>query len=786
VTETPIPVNEKERLKALDRYEILDSLSETEFDRITELASIICDVPISLVSLVDEKRQWFKSVLGLDIRETSRDISFCRYAIMDDTLLEIPDATKDIRFQHNVLVTGMPDIRFYAGYPLVDAKGFALGTLCVIDRKPRELTDKQKRSLQLLAEEVIVLITERRQKQELESFQKIFNLSNDLVFVGSDNGFFKKINPAFTRVLGWSEDYLLNTSTFEFIHPDDIESTARELEKLNGGEPTVNFLQRFKTSDGQYKTIQWTSTPETATGNIFGIGRDVTEMITLEKNLERTREMLERTNKVARVGGWELDLRRQKLYWTSVTKEIHGMPADYEPSLTGALEFYKPGESREMITEAINNAISKGTPWNLDLQITDARGKEIWVRALGNAVLEDGVCKRLYGTFQDIDDHKRAEMALMQAVISQRNLNKELKEQAALVQQQGKTIQDIQEYRFLADSIPEIIWTSNPDGSLDYYNRYWFDYTGMTLDETAKFGWAYVLHPDDIEKDYVDWTNCLNTGNPYQSEIRFKRKADGVYRWHLSRALPMKNDKGEIVKWFGSCTDIDEYKRALNLENKISQFEDFNRIIAHNLRGPAGSIAMLLDMIAEEKENGEKANLLGMLKTSSLTLNETLDELMKVLEVRNNKNMAYDLCHLPDIVAVTDAMLKGQIAAKKATITTHFGVPSMKFPKMYLESIFYNMVSNALKYSKPDVAPQIDIYSKIEDGRVVLEFKDNGLGIDLNRHGRNMFKLNNVFHKGYDSKGVGLFMTKTQIETFGGKITVESEPNVGTKFTIVF
>jgi GAF domain-containing protein len=137
VTETPIPVNEKERLKALDRYEILDSLSETEFDRITELASIICDVPISLVSLVDEKRQWFKSVLGLDIRETSRDISFCRYAIMDDTLLEIPDATKDIRFQHNVLVTGMPDIRFYAGYPLVDAKGFALGTLCVIDRKPR-------------------------------------------------------------------------------------------------------------------------------------------------------------------------------------------------------------------------------------------------------------------------------------------------------------------------------------------------------------------------------------------------------------------------------------------------------------------------------------------------------------------------------------------------------------------------------------------------------------------------------------------------------------------------
>jgi PAS domain S-box-containing protein len=786
VNHSPVPANEQERLQALNRYEILDTLSESEFDRITELAAMICDVPISLISLVDEKRQWFKSVLGLDVRETAREISFCHHAIMDSVLMEVPNATVDARFEHNSVVTGPPDIRFYAGYPLVDPEGHALGTLCVIDRKERHLSDKQKRALRLLAGEVIDLIVERRQKQELMSFQKIFNLSNDLVFVGGDDGYFKKINPAFTRVLGWSEDYLLNTSTFEFIHPDDIADTALQLERLGKGEPTVNFLQRFKSITGQYKTIQWTSTPEPVTGTIFGIGRDVTEKLKLEKTLDRTRDMLERTNTVARVGGWELDLRKQKLYWTSVTKEIHGMSADYEPTLTSTLEFYKPGESREMITDAINNAISKGTPWNLELQIANARGKEVWVRVIGNAVFEDGVCKRLYGTLQDIDDHKRAEIALMQAVTSQKNLNKELKEQVALVQKQDKTIQDIQEYRFLADSIPEIIWTSNPDGSVDYYNRYWFDYTGLTLEETKDFGWPMVLHPDDIEKDGNAWHYCLATGTPYESEVRFKRKTDGVYRWHLSRALPMKNDKGEIVKWFGSCTDIDEYKRALNLENKISQFEDFNRIIAHNLRGPAGSIGMLLDMIEEEQDTQEKENLLGMLKTSSLTLNDTLDELMKVLEVRNNKNMAYDQCFLPEMVTVTDAMLKGQIVATKAKITTRLQVQVMMFPKMYLESIFYNMVSNSLKYSKPGVPPEIQITSKTEDGRVVLEFSDNGLGIDLGRHGQNMFKLNSVFHKGYDSKGVGLFMTKTQIETFGGKITVESEPNVGTKFTIVF
>jgi PAS domain S-box-containing protein len=603
VTDTPLPVNEKERLKALDDYEILDTLSEHEFDRITELASIICDVPISLVSLVDEKRQWFKSVLGLDVRETSRDISFCRYAIMDSNLLEIPDATKDLRFQNNILVTGSPDIRFYAGYPLVDPQGHALGTLCVIDREPRLLTGKQKRAMQLLAQEVIVLIVERRQRHQLMSFEKLFNLSNDLVFVGGEDGFFKKINPAFKRVLGWDEEHLLNTSTFAFIHPDDVEPTIRQMEKLSQGEPTVNFLQRFKSLGGKYKTIQWTSTPEASTGNIFGIGRDVTEKIKLEKTLARTGEMLERTNRVARVGGWEFDLQKQTLYWTSVTKEIHGVPADYVPDLVSALDFYKIGESRDKITEAINKAVTNGEAWNLELQITNTKGKDAWVRALGSAGFENGICKRLYGTFQDIDDYKRSEIALMQAVITQKNLNEELKVQVNLVQKQDKTIQDIQEFKFLADSIPEIIWTSNPDGSADYYNRYWFDYTGLTLEETKSFGWPLVLHPDDIEKDGIKWHHCLDTGSAYESELRFKRKADGVYRWHLSRALPMKNEKGEIVKWFGSCTDIDEYKRALNLESKISQFEDFNRIIAHNLRGPAGSIGMLLDMIAEEEES---------------------------------------------------------------------------------------------------------------------------------------------------------------------------------------
>jgi len=192
----PLPHNEKARLRALRNYDILDSLNEPEFDRITELASIICDVPISLITLIDENRQWFKSAKGIAGTETPRDVAFCRYTIMDTTILEVEDATKDDRFKENEFVINEPAVRFYAGYPLIDPQGYALGSLCVIDQKPKALTEKQKKALELLAAETIAFIVERRQKEELRNFEKLFTLSNDLVFVGGIDGFFKKINPA--------------------------------------------------------------------------------------------------------------------------------------------------------------------------------------------------------------------------------------------------------------------------------------------------------------------------------------------------------------------------------------------------------------------------------------------------------------------------------------------------------------------------------------------------------------------------------------------------------------
>ena len=159
--------NERKRLSVLWQYEVLDTVPEELFDDLTELAARICEAPIALISLVDEKRQWFKSKVGTTMTETSRDVSFCAHAIQQSSLFIIPDASKDPRFENSPLVTSDPKIRFYAGAPLITPDGYALGTLCVIDTVPRELRADQKQALAILARHVVSQLELRRRSREL-------------------------------------------------------------------------------------------------------------------------------------------------------------------------------------------------------------------------------------------------------------------------------------------------------------------------------------------------------------------------------------------------------------------------------------------------------------------------------------------------------------------------------------------------------------------------------------------------------------------------------------------
>jgi PAS domain S-box-containing protein len=290
----PLPENEAARLESLHRYAILDTLPEQEFDDLSRLAALICGTPIALVSLVDESRQWFKSKVGIDDQETPRDIAFCAHAILQPSVMVVHDAVKDERFRANPLVTGDPNVRFYAGAPLLTKEGHAIGTLCVIDRVPRDLTAEQLEALRALSRLVVTELELRRsvddlsqamhERQRIKSeVDQLFNLSLDLFCIAGFDGYFKRINPAWEKTLGRSRDELLSRPYIDFVHPDDRDATLAEAKHILEGQVTFSFENRFRCGDGTYIWLLWNATPSSEQHLIFAVARD----ITLRKRAER-------------------------------------------------------------------------------------------------------------------------------------------------------------------------------------------------------------------------------------------------------------------------------------------------------------------------------------------------------------------------------------------------------------------------------------------------------------------------------------------------------------------
>lgn len=207
----PLPANEQQRIAALRKYDILDTEPEGAFDSMVELASYICQTPIAAISLVDEKRQWFKAITGLNAKETSRDVAFCAHAILQDGIMVVPDAKKDERFFDNPLVSGAPDIRFYAGVPLVTSQGYSLGTLCVIDTVARELTESQLVAIKVLANNIMahldLHLSHKQIRQYVADLQlaaTIFDSSSEAMIVTDLDNNIITVNPAFTATTGYT------------------------------------------------------------------------------------------------------------------------------------------------------------------------------------------------------------------------------------------------------------------------------------------------------------------------------------------------------------------------------------------------------------------------------------------------------------------------------------------------------------------------------------------------------------------------------------------------------
>ena len=300
----PLPPNEAERLAALRRYEVLDTLPERDFDDLTRLASHVCGSPMALVTLIEQDRQWFKSRVGIALCETSRDVAFCAHAILEPKTLVVPDATRDPRFADNPLVRGPPNIRFYAGAPLVTPDGFALGTLCVVDLRPRELTDEQVEALAALSRQAVAQLELRRALKERMRAEAararladIVESSEDAI-VGEDlAGAVTSWNESAERLFGWSAAEMVGRTLDVLAPPDRPDEVPSILRRVRAGRRVEHFETVRVTKAGRRVDVSLTVSPiRDESGRLVGaskIFRDISDRKAAENELRAAKEAAE-------------------------------------------------------------------------------------------------------------------------------------------------------------------------------------------------------------------------------------------------------------------------------------------------------------------------------------------------------------------------------------------------------------------------------------------------------------------------------------------------------------
>jgi PAS domain S-box-containing protein len=276
----PIPHNEKERLEELRRYEVLDTAQEKIFDDITELARTICRTKICVISLVDQDRQWFKSVQGLEARETPRDVSFCGHAIHHEEIFEIENSLADERFKDNPLCVSAPNVIFYAGAPLITPQGFKIGTLCVIDDKPGKLDPTQRQLLQQLSKQVINYLELQRKEMELQlshiKLDRIVNHIPVILALYNEKGEFQWCNKAWERELGWGASEMRGRDMLVEFYPDPIKRQEVLNFMMQPGQGWREF--RLRTKSGDYIFTSWANV-SLPNGWTVGIGKNIDENV---------------------------------------------------------------------------------------------------------------------------------------------------------------------------------------------------------------------------------------------------------------------------------------------------------------------------------------------------------------------------------------------------------------------------------------------------------------------------------------------------------------------------
>ncbi|EAS20838.1 putative sensor histidine kinase [Flavobacteria bacterium BBFL7] len=573
----------------------------------------------------------------------------------------------------------------------------------------------------------------------------------------------------------WCEDYKLQYTDIKGMYHYDLfpeisdEWKEKHQRVLKGAEESCDE-ELFTRKDGTEQWLKWSVKPwynyDNEIAGMIIISEDITSKVILRKRDQLDYRILLSACTKAKIGTWHYNNINGELYWSNATKALHELPEDYQPDASTAILFYKEGESRDRITQAFINSLTKNESYDLELELTTAKGNSIWVRAIGQSDFVNGVCHRQYGTFEDISERKRKEHLS--------NLNSEKFQKLFRNSKVGVAIMDATTLKLL--DVNKALATI------------------VKLENTKLLDSSFEELID--KQDFCLWFDKLQKllnrkCDHIKLPIKFNT-SDGSIIYTQTICNVLEDEYGEPENLVIQIIDITNEKTA-NQERKVfveeimrknDRLMNFAYIVSHNLRSHSSNISGLINFYLENDEADIKTKIISMLNDSSKNLNKTIEDLNQVVTIQTTQ-INIDSIPLHSFVQKILSSISLELLNSDYTINLdiqdHLIIDA--FPP-YLESALSNLITNSIKYRDQNKSLIIEIKAFQEDENCIISIKDNGLGIDLSRHQEKIFGMYKTFHTHDDANGLGLFMTKNQIEAMGGTISVKSEVGIGSTFTI--
>ena len=778
------PSRELSRLAALLRYDILDTPSEDAFDDFTHLAAQICGTPIALVSLVDEHRQWFKSRFGLDVSQTPREISFCTHTIEGQGLFEVGDARLDPRFQHNPLVTGAPNIRFYAGTPLTSPDGHNLGTLCVIDRQPRQLDDAQREALVRLARQLMRLFEERLQAQryaeQAAMQQALLNSAASAMLVTTVEGCICAVNPTAERLFGYSEAMLIDHPLTSALFPQQaLVRRAAILSDALGRTITPDFaVLTAPLLAGRREIREWhlrhrdgTAVPVLVSVSAIHDEHELLRgYIVSAHDLAHQEHLQLRLQQIAaQVPGmlfqlcWHANGQISFPYVSEGVEAIFGLTAGELDSSIGPIYARIHAADRPRVRASLRQAASSIAPWHLEYRVEHPRKGLIWVEARATPLRQSDRSVLWHGLVTDITQRKAEQLELDK----QQEMN-----------------------RRLLEALSEAVVACDADANLTLFNNTARLWHGVDAQQQlpAQFWPAFyrLYHADGttpLRPEEVPLMRALR--GEHIRNVEMTIVLHGNVRHVLANAGPMFASDGQQSGAVVVLHDITERKQIEKLQR------EFVSTVSHELRTPLTSITASLGLICGEVMGEVPKHLhelLDIAHQNSKHLSALIDDLLDIDKLNAGK-MRFNLETQPLQPLLEQAMRNNQGYANSYTVSIRLGEcppAQVRVDTMRLVQVLSNLLSNAAKFSPP--GETIDLYAEaVGDQRVRISVRDRGPGIADTFRERIFSRFAQADAsdtRAQGGTGLGLAISKELTEHMDGQIGFDTAPGAGTRFWV--